>query len=281
MKRRKAIVGLSVLCALCLSAFAASGASAAGTTAGECTSSATTKDFEDAHCDRSKTPGTFGHVLFPVNTVTNVTAVNDLTGTGSPFILAGKIAGVVIHIDCNTVSGTGTVTNKLSGATMIVEFGQSTTNFTNCSVTTPVAAVPCSVAVAQTVANETDPMNLTRGVTTTDVTGEPLASPVEETAAGNEMGLKFSAPTGKPFTEITLSGGECPPAFVGVFPVQGSAIATGARGSAAAVTSSGATGQFTKASTIKFLKFAGNPATLEGTLTFRKTGGNPLIITTT
>jgi hypothetical protein len=282
MKRRKAIVGLSVLCALCLSAFTASGASAAGTTAGECTSSATTKDFEDAHCDRSKTPGTFGHVLFPNNTVTSVTAVNDLTGTSSPFLLAGKIAGVVIHVQCNTVSGTGTVTNKLNASGgMIIEFGQSTTNFTNCSVTTPEAAVPCTVVVAQTVANETDPMNLAKGATTTDVTGEPLASPVEETATGTEMGLKFSPPTGKPFTELEFSGASCPAAFVGKFSVSGSAIATGGRGSAASVTSSGATGIFTKASTIKFLKFAGNPATLEGTLTFRKTGGNPLIITTT
>lgn len=279
MTRHKTVVGLAVLCALCLSAFAASSASAKGTTAGECSSTATVKDFEDAHCDKSKTGGTFGHTLFPLNTATSVTAVNDLTGTSSPFILAGKIAGIVVHIQCNTVSGTGTVTNKEEGGVMKLAFGESTTSFSNCSITTPESALKCTVTVAETKATETDPMNLKKGATTTDVTGNSLPEPVEE--GGTEMGLKFSAPAGGKFTTITLAGAECPEAFKGAFPVTGSAIATGGRGSTEAVTSSGATGIFTKASTIKFLKFAGNPATLEGTLTFRKSGGNPLIITTT
>jgi hypothetical protein len=279
MIRTRTLVGLAVLCALCLSAFAASSASAKGTTAGECSSTATTKDFEDAHCDRSVTTGgTFGHVLFPVGTATKVTAVNDLTGTSSPFILAIGIAGVVIHIQCNTVSGTGSVTNKEEGGAMKLAFGESTTRFTNCSVLDPAAAVPCTVTIATVKANVSDPMNLKKGVTTTDATGHSLPEPVEE--GGTEMGLKFTASGGK-LTEITLAGAECPAAFTNTFPMTGSAIATGGRGSTEAITSTGATGIFTKASTIKFLKFAGNPATLEGTLTFRKEGGNPLIITTT
>jgi hypothetical protein len=279
MTRRKSVVGLAVLCALCLSAFAASSASAKGTTAGECSSTATTKDFEDAHCDRSVTTGgTFGHTLFALNTATKVTAVNDLTGTSSPFTLAGKIAGIVTHIKCNTVSGTGTVTNKEEGGAMKLAFGESTTSFTGCSVLDPAAAVPCTVTVATVKANESDPMNLKKGATTTDVTGNSLPEPVEE--GGTEMGLKFTA-SGTKFTEITLAGAECPTAFKNTFPVTGSAIATSGRGSTEATTSTGATGIFTKASTIKTLKFAGSAATLEGTLTFRKEGGNPLIITTT
>jgi hypothetical protein len=238
------------------------------------------KDFEDAHCDRSKIPGTFGHVLFPVNTVTNVTAANDLTGTSSPFILAGKIAGIVIHIQCNSVASTLTVTNKEEAGAMKLAFGQSTTTFTNCSVTTPEAAVPCTVTISAMVANETDPMNLKKGAATTDVTGNPLPEPFEE-GGGTEMGLKFVAPTGQPFMTITFSGASCPEFFRGAFPVAGSFVATGGRGSAATVTSSGATYIFSKQSTIKFFKFAGNPATIDGTLTFRKTGGNPLTITTT
>jgi hypothetical protein len=280
MTRRKSVVGLAVLCALCMSAFAASSASAKGTTAGECSSTAPTKEFEDAHCDRTTSPLAFGIVPFTTGTATKVTAVNDLTGTSKPFILAGKIAGIVTHIQCNTVTGTGTVTNKEEGGAMKLAFGESTTSFTNCSVLDPVEATKCVVEVETVKATESDPMTLKKGTTTTDVTGNSLPEPVEETG-GTEMGLKFTA-SGAQFTKIKLSGAECKPAaFVNTFPVTGSAIATGGRGSTEATTSSGATGIFSKASTIKFLKFAGNPATLEGTLTFRKEGGNPLVISTT
>jgi hypothetical protein len=281
MTRRKAVVGLAVLCALCLSAFAASSASA-GTTAAECSSSAPVKDFEDAHCDRAvSSGGSFGHIAFTNGTPVSVTAVNDLTGTSSPFKLSGKLAGNITHIQCTTVSGTGTVENKLVGTEMRAEFGASTTSFSNCSVLDPPAFVPCTVAVATTHATETGAMNLKKGTAVKNVTETENIEPVEESATGTEMGLKFTQ-EGSKFTSITLTGASCPAAVRGIeFPVEGSAIATGGRGSASTVSSSGATGIFTQASTIKFLKFAGNPAGLEGTLTFRKSGGNPLTITTT
>jgi hypothetical protein len=281
MNRRKAAVGVLVLCALYFSVFAASGASAAGTTAGECTSNATTKDFEDAHCDRARGLGTFGHILFPDNTPTSVSGVNDLTGTSAPFVLSGKIAGIVVHIQCNTATAAFTVTNKTEGAAMKLAFGELSGTFTSCAVTTPQQATPCVVTITTFKAVISDPMNLRKGATTTDVTGNSLPEPVEEAAGATEMGLKFSAPPGGPLFHVTFSGAQCPAFLVGTFPATGSVVATGGRGSASSVTSSGATHIFTKASTIKFLKFAGNPATLEGTFTFRKEGGNPLIITTT
>jgi hypothetical protein len=278
MNRRKAAIGVSVVCALCLSAFLVPGASAAGTTAAECSSLAEVKDFADAHCDREVGPeGAFGHIAFPNNKAIEVTAVNDLTGVASPFVLSGKLAGLVVHIQCETVAAAGAVTNEAPGGAMKLAFGAANANFENCRMTTP---FPCEAAVGPSRAVVSDPMNLKRGATTTDITGNQLPEPVEE-GGGTEMGLKFTAPAAMPLAVVMLFGPECPQALIGAFPVAGSAIATGGRGSVAAVSSSGATGIFTKASTIKFLKFAGNPATLEGTLTFRKRGENPLTITTT
>jgi hypothetical protein len=277
MSRRRAVVGLSVLCALVFSAFAVSSASAA-TTAGECTSATgNTKDFKDAHCDESVTAGTgaFGHILFAAGTTTNVTATNDTTGTTDPFVLEGKVAGVVIKISCASVSATGTVTNNAGGT---VSFGNATTSFTNCTQKAPVACEGKAVTVKTTTSVQTDPMNLKLSSTEKEgPTGEKLKFH-EENAAGTEMGLKFSPLPEKPFTEITVS---CPTATTA--PVKGFTYATPRRagGSLQSTSGSGATVEFTKSSSIAGLTFAGGPATLEGVLTFRKTGGNPLVLTTT
>jgi hypothetical protein len=78
-------------------AFTVPGATAAGTTAGECSPAVTMKDFEDTHCDKSKSPGTYGEVLYPVNTPVAVEAANDLTSVTAPFTLAGKLSGIVSY----------------------------------------------------------------------------------------------------------------------------------------------------------------------------------------
>ncbi len=57
--------------------------------------------------------------------------------------------------------------------------------------------------------------------------------------------------------------------------------ATPGRGGNQTTSSSGATEEFTKSTTIGGLSISGNTATLEGTLTFRVKGGEPLIFTTT
>jgi hypothetical protein len=63
MSGRKAIVGLSLLCALVFCAFGAATASAAGgSTAFTCVKGAASADFEDEHCDKGKVGGGFGHV---------------------------------------------------------------------------------------------------------------------------------------------------------------------------------------------------------------------------
>jgi len=282
---RKAIVGLSLLCALCFCAFGAASASAKGTTAGECTTAAPTKDFSDAHCDTPKAGGTTGHILFAnglANTV-NVTAANDLTGTASPFFLEGKVAGIVVKVECTTVAATGTVTNTENAETkaMTIDFGNAETKFTGCTVLTQEGK--CTVTVAATKSVQTDPMNLKKeGAEKTGPTEEKVKV-VEEAAGSTDMGLKFAPVGAGNFTELTFAGEACPAAIKGAKPVKGFAYATGGRANSnlEGTTSSGATAIFSKASTLGGLTFAGNPASLEGTLTFRKSGGNPLIITTT
>jgi len=253
-------------------ALSVASASAAPTTAGECVSGGGKKDFSDAHCDNAVTAGTgsFGHVLFSNGVKTNVTATNDLTGTASVFKLEGKLAGVVTVIECKKASAKGTVTNEAGGK---ATFGNAETEFTECTQSAPEACAGKAATVKKTTSAQTGPHNL-RISTTKKVgpTGEEITFH-EENAAGTEMGMKF-VPTGENFTEISVT---CP--IVTTVPVKGFTYATPGRGGAA--TSSGATAVFTKSSSIGGLVFAGNPATLEGTLTFRKEGGNPLTLTTT
>jgi hypothetical protein len=263
-----------MLCALVFCAFSSASASAAGTTAGECSNKATTKDFTDADCLTSGT-GEFGHILFKAAETVNVTAKNT-----TPFVLEGKVAGVPVKIECKKVSGTGTITNHDNGTEpMTVTFGNSTTSFTECAVLAPVNK--CSVVVGTTTAAESDPMTLGLGEEITGPTGELVK--VYQEGKGTEMGLKFSSVGTNNFTTLTfssLAGQTCPEAFTKApIPVKGSAIAIGGRGGGA--TSSGATAVFTKASTLGGLTTGGQPSTLEGTLTFNKKEGNPLIITTT
>jgi hypothetical protein len=235
------------------------------------------KDFSDAHCDKAVTPGTgaFGHVLFAENAVTNLTATNNLTGEATePAVLEYVLGGVVTEIKCTTVSTTGTVTNKGPSTAMKVEFGESSTSFTGCTTQKPAVCAGTAATVATTKALTTAPTTLGLGGKKTQ-TGEEVQ--VLEEGKGTEKGLKFMPPTGKNFTEVTLSSacglGTTP------FPIKGFFYSLGGRGGNA--TSSGATEKLTRASSLGGLTTGGNPASLTASLTFRRSGGNPLTITTT
>lgn len=280
MTGRKAIAGLSLLCALAFCAFGAANASAKGTTAGECSSAAPTKDFEDAHCDKVKSGGSFGHILFPAGTATKVTAVNDLTGTKSSFILRLKFATILTEITCENVSVTGTITNIDTSGSMSLSFGIFVFTFSGCKVLAPASAVgKCTATIAKTETKVSDPMNIGLGEERELPQGGKIK--VLQEGKGTEMALKLAAAIGTKLTTLTIAGAECPAALKGEKTIEGSLLAVGGRGGAEATTSSGATATFTAASTLGGFTFAGNPATLEGTLTFRKEGGNPLTITTT
>ena len=277
MNRRKAIVWLSILSALCVAAFAAQGASAA-TTVGECTTAAgTAKDFSDTHCDKGVTAGTgtFGHILFANGVETKVTGTNantaEETKSSTPFTFEAKVAGIPIAIVCSTASAAGTVKNNAGGT---VTFGKATLSLTGCVQEAPAACEGKPVTIASAVATVTDPMNMRiSSATKTGPTGETITFH-EENAAGTEMGLKFA---GDPFTEITIN---CPTQVT--VPLKGFIYATPGRanGSKASTAGSGGTIVFSKSSSIGGLALAGNPATLTGTLTFKAPSGNALISTT-
>jgi len=81
---------------------------------------------------------------------------------------------------------------------------------------------------------------------------------------------------------LTFGGAECPAAIKGPKPVKGFVFGTSkGRLNTEVTSSSGATLTFSKESTLGFLTIGGNPASVVGTQTLRKEGGNPLIITTT
>jgi len=278
---RKAVVGLSLLCALCFCAFAASSASAKGTTAGECKSASGSKDFKDAHCDEEVAAGTgsFGHVLFEKGSAVKYTGVNDTTGTKTPWMLEGKLAGVVVTVECTEVTSAGSVTNEEVGGVMKLKFGDIKVTATGCTVPTQPA---CTVEVPVFETGVTDPMNLKKeAVEKTGPTGEIIKAHAE-VAGSTEMGLKFAPTEGTTFVTLVFSGVGCPAALKGNKPVQGFAYGTSkGRGSTEATSSSGATLTFSKETTASGLTFGGNTATLVGTQTLRKEGGNPLILTTT
>jgi len=276
---RKAIVGLSLLCALCFCAFAASSASAKGTTAGECKSASGSKDFKDAHCDEEVAAGTgsFGHVLFANNTAVTYTGVNDTTGTKTPWMMEYKIAGIVVTVECKEVTSKGTVTNEEVGGVMKIKFGDI--KFTSKECTVPTQPL-CTVEVPAFESGVTDPMNLGKVNEKEGPTGEKVK--YDEEKQGTEMGLKFKATEGETFATLVFAGAECPAFLKGAKVLKGFFYGTSkGRANTEATSSSGATLTFSKESTIGGFSFAGNPATLVGTLTLRKEGGNPLIITTT
>jgi hypothetical protein len=276
MFKRKAFVGLLLAFAIVFCAFTAGSASAAFTTAGECVKGGT-KDFADTHCDTPKAGGDFGHVLFANGVKVDITAVNDLTGTTRNFDFEGKIGAVPFLVECTSVSATGTVTNNAGGA---VTWGPFTAKFAGCTSQKP-ELLGCKGALVtiapDLAATPTGPHNLGLSGAADKKTG-PTNEVIEyhKEGAGTQMGLKL-VPSGAEFTSLTFAAA-C--GFgIKAIGVKGSMFATPGRGGAAA--SSGATAEFTKSSTIGGLSVAGNTATLEGTLTFRKKGGEPLILTTT
>jgi hypothetical protein len=139
MTGRRALVGLSLLCALVFSAFAVSSASAAtsGLTAVTCKEGAA-KDFSRAHCAKADvvTPGTgkFGHFKIAEKVETAVTGTNEgteeETKKAKSAILHSISGGVEIEITCANVSSSGTLENllvgeehRITGKGIVIQYG--------------------------------------------------------------------------------------------------------------------------------------------------------------
>jgi hypothetical protein len=266
MIRRKATLGLALLCALLFSAIAvqsASAAAATNTTAFTCVKGGGTKDFKDAHCDEAVGPekGEYGHVAIPLKETIKVALTNEKTAAGTtastPAVLKSSLAGVTLEIQCTAANGEGTFKNEELVAKQHTGGGTGTTNMTKCTVTKP---AKCTVK---------EPIAL-------NVKG----APVEGLGAGkNEMGGEVKPIEGEIFVTITLEGAEC--ALKGKpFEVKGTAIATG--GTATQTNKhTGATAIYTNAMTKETLSIAGKPAEFSLATTVSSVGGTPIAGTTT
>jgi hypothetical protein len=239
MTARRSIVGLTVLCALCLCAFSAASASAAGTTAFTCSEAAPTKSFSDADC--TSTTGTlkFGHIEVAPGTTT------ELKAEGGAQTLKGTIAGIKVKLTGTAVelkpSTAHTIVNT-AGTPMSVT-GTGTFTYTGVKVVEP-AGQGC---VASDEAG---------GVGPEMVSTEPLTFKSIIGTTATTTGIEFAPVTsGGPFAIIHISGCSTT-ALNGNFKVTGAAVGT----------PTGAKLKFTEASTAGLL-LAGQKATLEGEAT--------------
>jgi hypothetical protein len=289
MLGHRAIVGLSLLCALFFCALATQSASAAfkkseKTTAFTCVKTKPNSgDFNDEHCDEfvGANKGEYTHVEIAKNTTTEITATNSTTGAGtfSPT-LKGKLGGVELEIVCKTGHAEGFIHNVEPSANIHEVTGTATTKFGGAA-----GSKDCTVV---------KPANCT--------VKEPIEvkaefEGVEGGGAGNnEMGLEFKVVGGKAggtFVEITLEGAKCAikvPLVVKLKEKVTGVIATGTPKPTEKY--SGATLWFTNAMTAEALEIGGNVAEFEAKFTPRmkrtkeeeekkEDKTNPIALTTT
>jgi hypothetical protein len=265
MTRRRSVVGLTVLCALVLSAVVAQAAHAErGQTAFTCAS--TTGGglgFSDAHCDDAvSTGGTFEHHAIAAGTETLLTSTNAATKGGTseatPAVLTvtGALHGFKgPTIACQKVAGKSSMENVAINANGAMEAkGEAAVDFTECSTN----AANCTVE---------EPIEV-----------EARAHSVE-TADG--MGLKFEPLIGAGvFTELTFLGPACGLRFFPNIPVAGNATAT----AGGEPNGHGATAWFQKNEAGKVamqaLTVGGVSADFEGIITTKGPNGNALVLTT-
>jgi hypothetical protein len=252
---RRAVAGLSLLCAFAFCAFSAPSAFAAGTTVFECKSTTEGATFTDAHCDVPKEPAGgagFIHKEVAPGTVTEIESNNEKTASATtastPAILESEALGVKVKIECKKTATTGTLTNN-AGPPMNAS-GSATVKYTECK-------------------------ELLQGCTV----AEPItvnAKAETKIIAAEEMGVEFKPATGTTFVTITLSN--CSNFLVnGSHEVTGTAIGT----PGGTPNGRGATLTFTKAMTEKTLKFAGNPAPFSSVETVKMKGTTTALALTT
>ncbi|HET7446312.1 MAG TPA: hypothetical protein VFJ57_16820 [Solirubrobacterales bacterium] len=259
MTKRRTAVGLAVLFALALSAFAAASASAKGTTAFTCVTDPN-GTLKGDHCLTTGSGEKSKHVAIPHNETTTGTATNENTTeetkAARSAILHGNISGVATEVTCPKVHGEGTFENRTTEPETKGEMyahAEGKLHYTECVVKKP-EGKGCKVANEGT-------------ITTEQLTG---------TTEGQGDAALIKPKVGETFTEIKIEGCSIP-ALNNTFPVKG---AVKAEINGATLLSQGSV-----TTTEKTLKFGGNPAGLDGALTLKahsKAGEetNPLSATT-
>ena len=223
---RRSVVGLTLLSAFLVCAFAAQSASALvvttskNTTAHTCIPEPLGKgDFKDEHCDETDTNklGKFTHKLIPVGETTSIDGTNAKTAAGTtastPAILTGTIALAKVEIECTTAKN-NTANSWIRNAEPAV--GQHTfegfveTEFSTCNVKKLTKCVVKEPIVSKATVH---------GV-------EGMEGPKEEK---NAMGIKFTGEGAEEkFTSIEFlnKGAEACSLNKQVFPVTGNVVAT-------------------------------------------------------
>jgi hypothetical protein len=275
MTGRRAVVALSLLCALVAGALAAPNAMALkGTTANTCrpenNPQATTKGFEDEHCTK-KLEGTkvkFVQAELEFEKTTQITATNNVTGgQNSTPRLEFKAEGEVVEIRAGaftTCAEKTTVRNSLFAKQQMVAGGEFCGEFTTLEVAQP--SNTCKVKGGK--------IALTAGVS--------WQSLVAEVGKEEEMSVGFLAPASETFATFDLE--KCPnKALDKTYTVKGKTVFAniGKPG-----TIDGATLSFQTGPTGEALQIGGVPAHFDATLTARMTAEpeketNPITLETT
>ncbi len=281
MIRRRAVIGLSLLSALLVCAFAAQSASAlkpptsANTTAFTCVKGAG-KDFKDAHCDEAvPQTGEFGHVAIANDTTTEIdltnSAVTESTKKSEPAIFTATIALSKIEIECLKVKSivkTSTVHNVEPVSKQHTFTGTIETEFSECNVKKLTKCVVSEPLIFK--------FNV-HGV-------EGMEGPKGEK---NAMGIEFVGDGPEELIgSITLTnkGAEACSLHNKTFPISGSMIATNGPTTESKQDNkhSGSTLVFTPKFKMQTLRLGPNSAEFHGILTPTMAGGgNPIAMTTT
>jgi hypothetical protein len=278
MTGRRALVGLSLLCALAFTAFSAASASAAttteGTTAVTCVEDPTHHgDFKDAHCDETETEtGAFKHV--PITETTEVTGTNEKTASSTtkstPAILGATVGGITVGLEAQKVDSLCSLTNSSTGEKPAKDswtLSECIVTYTEVTVTTPANCTVMSPGSPD---------------------GTVVTSKLMGTLVGNgtsSMSVKFEPePVGgvtPPFTTLKFTGTLCPINGVEA-KVTGDASAT-LSGQSEMVNkaghltrSSGATLNINVTKAEKTLIVGGQPAAFTAKETTKMVGGNPI-----
>ena len=192
MNGRRAIVGLCLLCAMAFSAIAAQSAVAAkGTTLFTCTEAAETKTFGSGDCNTAGAK--FGHVEVPQGVTTHVALKNT-----SVVKLKTTIGGTAVTLETNTMTGTGSVKNVLSGKEHWIQGSEiklKGSGVTVSPISCGVSGVPGGAGVIETKA--------LKGTTQTEL-----------------MAIKLEAESGTTLAEWEWTGATCP--FTGIAKLVGS-----------------------------------------------------------
>jgi hypothetical protein len=258
INKPKVLVGLALLSALALTAFAAPSVAQAGTgtTAFTCVKGGGAKDFSGPHCAEKVGAGNgeYGHEAIPVGQKTKLHSESTLAS----ITLNMTVATIKMKITCTGATGTGFLTNEEpSAGNHTVTFAETEFTYTGCDMKLGKTEVTCSVV-------------------NSEIHFPSLKAMDVENAHGFAMGIKFEPAKGTTLATFT-TGPDCPNFPNQSFNITGSFLGV----------PRGATLEFTEGSTKPTLTLGGNAMSFEDTDTLgmlnESTGAteNPIDFTTT